>query len=183
MRSETQPAQQVTLQPNQPRTAMVVIGHRERGLALQRLLSLYGYSLLIATDVDGAFALSDTYCPELLLLDCCLPFGVAATALARIKAEAPLQHIPIIMLDTLPDETAGAVWLACGVAAYVPTLPDSAALETALAALQSASDPRLPLAVQATTGEPAVRSRVVGETAWRPISSTQPLTDRLRAAL
>jgi DNA-binding response OmpR family regulator len=184
MLSETQSAQRSTSQPCHQRTALAVIAHRERGLALQRLMSLYGYSLLIAADADTAFALAEAYTPDLLLLDCCLPDDSALTAFARLRAEAPFAQAPIIMLDTLPDAASGAVWLAWGAAAYAPTLPNCAALEAALAALPSASGPSLPPATpQPPASQLVPLSRAVGASAWQPPTSARPLAARLRAAM
>jgi CheY-like chemotaxis protein len=118
-------------QSNEPLCVLAIIAHRERGLALQRLLSLSGYNIVLAADAHEAIQLANANQIALLLLDNHLPILGPLATLALLR-QATLCQAPVIVLDTLPDEAARAEWQARDIA-YVPTLPNSAVLEALLA--------------------------------------------------
>jgi CheY-like chemotaxis protein len=111
---------------------LAILAHQERGLALQRLLGLCGYQVLLAADANEALDLAARYTFELVLLDAQLPEAGPLVALMQLREQTDYQG-PVVVLDTLPDEATRDEWQARNIA-YVPTLPSCATLEVVLAA-------------------------------------------------
>lgn len=107
---------------------LTVIPHLERTRAIGRLLTLLGYEVLGAADVSAAGLLAAHTRPAAVLVDATL---TPAEAFSRLRVRAP--RAAILAIDTLADAAAGRRWAAAD--AYCATLPDSAALELALARL------------------------------------------------
>lgn len=65
---------------------------------LERLLEIYGYTVLSAADGAKAVSMARTYQPDLIIMDMGLPILNGWQATHRLKAAPATHHIPVIAL-------------------------------------------------------------------------------------
>lgn len=75
---------------------------------LSQLLQEQGYDVIAAADGQAAMLAAQEYRPDLITMDLAMPVMDGRTAIARLRADPALQHIPIMVVSALPGwETAG----------------------------------------------------------------------------
>jgi two-component system, cell cycle response regulator DivK len=80
-------------------TKILVVEDNEMNLdMLSRRLSRRGYDVLIATDGAQGVKLARSEKPDLILMDMSLPVMDGWQATREIKADAEIEHIPVIAL-------------------------------------------------------------------------------------
>ncbi|MFO0797008.1 MAG: adenylate/guanylate cyclase domain-containing protein [Gemmataceae bacterium] len=87
---------------------------------LRRRLELDGHQ--VAEAADGAAAVDQARCwfPDVVLLDVVMPGVNGVEALRRLKADARLAHIPVIMVTALSDVGGAAGCIEMGAEDYLP---------------------------------------------------------------
>jgi two-component system cell cycle response regulator DivK len=86
---------------------------------LRDLLTNAGFELFEATDGEAGVALARRHRPDLIVMDIQLPILDGFEAVARIKADPDLRHIPIIAVSSYAQSIDAARALNAGCAAYV----------------------------------------------------------------
>ncbi len=87
-----------------PATILVVEDEPGIQQVLKFNLSQHGHDVLVADDAEGAMQLLRSALPDLILLDWMLPGQSGIDLVQRIRADARLKNIPIIMLTARAEE-------------------------------------------------------------------------------
>lgn len=95
---------------------------------LKTRLAVHGYDLLTATDGAEALALASTHHPDLILLDIMMPRIDGIEVCRRLKADASLPFMPIIMVTAKADSKDIVAGLDAGADEYLTKPVDQAAL-------------------------------------------------------
>ena len=95
---------------------------------LKTRLAVHGYELLTATDGAEALALASAHHPDLILLDVMMPRIDGIEVCKRLKADASLPFIPIIMVTARGDSKDIVTGLEAGADEYLTKPVDQAAL-------------------------------------------------------
>ena len=75
---------------------------------LVQLLQEQGYDVITATDGQAAMAAAQAYRPDLITMDLAMPVMDGRTAIAKLRSDPELKHIPIMVISAIPGwETAG----------------------------------------------------------------------------
>ncbi|MDP2878247.1 MAG: histidine kinase dimerization/phospho-acceptor domain-containing protein [Sulfuricella sp.] len=75
---------------------------------LTQLLQEQGYDVIAAADGQAAMVAAQEFHPDLITMDLAMPVMDGRTAIARLRADPALQHIPIMVVSAFPGwETAG----------------------------------------------------------------------------
>ncbi|MFA6497790.1 MAG: ATP-binding protein [Desulfurivibrionaceae bacterium] len=75
---------------------------------LIQLLQEQGYDVISAADGQAAMVAAQEFHPDLITMDLAMPVMDGRTAIAKLRADPELQHIPIMVVSALPGwETAG----------------------------------------------------------------------------
>ena len=75
---------------------------------LTQLLQEQDYDVISAADGQAAVAAAQAYRPDLITMDIAMPVMDGRTAIAKLRADPALQHIPIMVVSALPGwDTAG----------------------------------------------------------------------------
>ncbi|MCE5182716.1 MAG: Cache 3/Cache 2 fusion domain-containing protein [Betaproteobacteria bacterium] len=75
---------------------------------LTQLLQEQDYDVISAADGQAAVAAAQAYRPDLITMDIAMPVMDGRTAIAKLRADPGLQHIPIMVVSALPGwDTAG----------------------------------------------------------------------------
>jgi len=75
---------------------------------LIQLLQEQGYDVISAADGQAAMVAAQKFHPDLITMDLAMPVMDGRTAIAKLRADPELQHIPIMVVSALPGwETAG----------------------------------------------------------------------------
>lgn len=75
---------------------------------LLQLLQEQGYEVIAAADGQEAMVAAQKFHPDLITMDLAMPVMDGRTAIAKLRADPELQHIPIMVVSALPGwETAG----------------------------------------------------------------------------
>lgn len=75
---------------------------------IAQLLQEQGYEALVAADGQAAMVAAKTFHPDLITMDLAMPVMDGRTAIARLRADPELQHIPIMVISAIQGgETAG----------------------------------------------------------------------------
>lgn len=75
---------------------------------LAQLLQEQGYDVVTAADGHAAMAAARAYRPDLITMDLAMPVMDGHTAIAGLRADAELRHIPIMVISAIPGwESAG----------------------------------------------------------------------------
>ena len=88
-------------------TVLVVDDTPETLSFLTDTLDQAGFTVLIATDGDGALQLVDQITPDLVLMDAMMPGIDGFEACRRLKREKLLSHLPVIFMTGLTGIPAG----------------------------------------------------------------------------
>lgn len=86
---------------------------------LRHKLAASGYRVLIARDGREALSLAQSHHPAAIVLDAMMPVVDGFEALRRIKAEAELKDIVVVMLTALKREQDIVTALGLGAADYL----------------------------------------------------------------
>jgi adenylate cyclase len=86
-----------------PTTVLVVDDHRDMVLATRIFLESQGYAVLEAYDGIQALDILENVTPDLVVLDVMMPRLDGWGALRRIRSDARLKSIPVMMLTALND--------------------------------------------------------------------------------
>jgi DNA-binding response OmpR family regulator len=100
-------------------TVLVVDDTPETLSLLTDMLDQAGFTVLIATDGDGALQLVDQVTPDLVLMDAMMPGIDGFEACRRLKREKLLSHLPVIFMTGLADTEHVVEGLAAGGVDYV----------------------------------------------------------------
>jgi DNA-binding response OmpR family regulator len=100
-------------------TVLVVDDTPETLSFLTDTLDQAGFTVLIATDGDGALQLVDQITPDLVLMDALMPGIDGFEACRRLKREKLLSHLPVIFMTGLADTEHVVEGLAAGGVDYV----------------------------------------------------------------
>src|SRR5688572_21490513 len=100
-------------------TVLVVDDTPETLSLLTDTLDQAGFTVLIATDGDGALQLVDQITPDLVLMDAMMPGIDGFEACRRLKREKLLSHLPVIFMTGLSDTEHVVEGLAAGGVDYV----------------------------------------------------------------
>ncbi len=101
------------------RTILVVDDHEDNRRILRDLLASAGYDVVEATTGEDGVALATARAPDLILMDIQLPGIDGYEATRRIKADATLRRIPLIVVTSYALSGDDAKALAAGADAYV----------------------------------------------------------------
>ena len=88
-------------------------------MLLRQVLSDDGYVIEEAEDGPSALALFPDLKPDMVLLDCVMPGMDGIELCRRIKALPATEHLPVLMVTSLEDESAVARAFGAGVTVYV----------------------------------------------------------------
>jgi two-component system cell cycle response regulator DivK len=102
-----------------PRRILVVDDHPDNRRILRDLLGSAGFEVLEAATGEEALARAEAAIPDLILMDIQLPGIDGYEATRRIKANAALRHIPLIVVTSYALSGDDAKALAAGADAYV----------------------------------------------------------------
>lgn len=86
---------------------------------LRRTLEAQGYRVRTATDGESALAAATACPPDLILLDLIMPGIGGFEVCRRLRADARLQHVPVVMLTALHETPAKVQGLDAGADDYV----------------------------------------------------------------
>jgi len=95
---------------------------------LQTRLAVHGYDILTATDGEAALQLARTEQPDLMLLDVMMPKMDGIEVCQRLKSDASLPFMPIIMVTAKSDSKDVVAGLDAGADEYLTKPVDQAAL-------------------------------------------------------
>ncbi|HET7874516.1 MAG TPA: response regulator [Methylomirabilota bacterium] len=95
---------------------------------LQARLAVHGYEILTATDGEAALAMAREKQPDLILLDVMMPGLDGLEVCRRVKAEASLPFMPVIMVTARADTRDVVAGLEAGADEYLTKPVDQAAL-------------------------------------------------------
>jgi class 3 adenylate cyclase/CheY-like chemotaxis protein len=95
---------------------------------LQSRLRAHGYEIVVATDGEEALAAVQTSLPDLILLDVMMPRLDGFEVCRRLRADASLPFIPIILVTAKTDPKDIVVGLEAGGDEYLTKPVDQAAL-------------------------------------------------------
>jgi adenylate cyclase len=95
---------------------------------LQTRLAVHGYEILTATNGEEALATARTQQPDLILLDIMMPKVDGIDVCRRLKADASLPFMPIIMVTAKADSKDVVAGLEAGADEYLMKPVDQAAL-------------------------------------------------------
>jgi len=95
---------------------------------LQTRLAVHGYDILTATDGEAALELARTHQPDLMLLDIMMPKMDGIEVCQRLKGDAALPFMPIIMVTAKADSKDVVAGLEAGADEYLTKPLDQAAL-------------------------------------------------------
>ncbi|MDH3603493.1 MAG: response regulator [Candidatus Tectomicrobia bacterium] len=95
---------------------------------LQTRLAVHGYDILTATDGEAALELARAEQPDLMLLDVMMPKMDGIEVCRRLKGDASLPFMPIIMVTAKADSKDIVVGLDAGADEYLTKPVDQAAL-------------------------------------------------------
>ena len=95
---------------------------------LQTRLSVHGYEILTATDGEEALAVATAQRPDLILLDIMMPKMDGIDVCRRLKADASLPFMPIILVTAKADSKDVVAGLEAGADEYLTKPVDQAAL-------------------------------------------------------
>jgi class 3 adenylate cyclase/CheY-like chemotaxis protein len=95
---------------------------------LQTRLAVHGYDILTATDGEAALHLARAEQPDLILLDVMMPKMDGIEVCRRLKGEAALPFMPIIMVTAKSDSKDVVAGLDAGADEYLTKPVDQAAL-------------------------------------------------------
>ena len=101
------------------RRILVVDDHEDNRRILRDLLGSAGFQVLEASTGEDAVARAETAVPDLILMDIQLPGIDGYEATRRIKANAALRHIPLIVVTSYALSGDDAKAMAAGADAYV----------------------------------------------------------------
>ena len=101
------------------RRILIVDDHEDNRRILRDLLGSAGFEVLEATTGEEAVAQAQATVPELILMDIQLPGIDGYEATRRIKADAALRRIPLIVVTSYALSGDDAKALAAGADAYV----------------------------------------------------------------
>jgi two-component system phosphate regulon response regulator PhoB len=114
-----------------PHETVLVVDDEEDILELVKYnLSKEGYTVVTVTTGEAALAAARTKLPDIVVLDLMLPGVDGLEVCRRMKADARLRHIPVIMLTAKGSEADIVTGLELGAADYV-TKPFSPRVLTA----------------------------------------------------
>ena len=102
-----------------PRTVLVVDDHEDNRRILRDLLRNAGYEVVEATTGEDGVAAAKARTPDLILMDIQLPGIDGYEATRRIKGDATLRRIPLIVVTSYALSGDDAKALAAGADAYV----------------------------------------------------------------
>jgi DNA-binding response OmpR family regulator len=88
-------------------------------MSLEFLLKGAGYEVMIASDGNEALRLAVEQRPDLVLLDIMLPLVNGFEVCRRLRQDAALQHVPILLLTARGRESEIARGMALGASAYM----------------------------------------------------------------
>jgi signal transduction histidine kinase/CheY-like chemotaxis protein len=75
---------------------------------LTQLLQEQGHDVIAAADGQAALVAAQEFHPDLITMDLAMPVMDGRTAIAKLRADPELQHIPIMVISAIPGwETAG----------------------------------------------------------------------------
>lgn len=95
---------------------------------LQTRLAVHGYDILTATDGAAALELARTHQPDLILLDIMMPKMDGIEVCQRLKGDAALPFMPIIMVTAMAESRDVVAGLEAGADEYLTKPIDQAAL-------------------------------------------------------
>ncbi len=112
---------------NPPRILIVDDNETNRDILMTRL-DPHGYELLQAADGEAAIAAARTHHPDLILLDVMMPKIDGIEVCRRLKSDADLPFMPIILVTAKADTKDVVAGLEAGADEYLTKPVDQAAL-------------------------------------------------------
>src|SRR5215510_11758866 len=95
---------------------------------LRTRLAVHGYEILTATNGEEALAVAQTQHPDLILLDIMMPKIDGIDVCRRLKTDASLPFVPIILVTAKADSKDVVAGLEAGADEYLTKPVDQAAL-------------------------------------------------------
>lgn len=90
---------------NSKRPLILIVDDDEDNLLMMSLaLELWGYGYLTATTGRKALELTQTYLPDLIMLDIVMPDYTGLEVVDYLQQNYQTKHIPILILTALPQE-------------------------------------------------------------------------------
>jgi CheY-like chemotaxis protein len=89
--------------PIPPKKILIVDDSRFLRLANERALVKSGHTVKTASDGEEALRLATSWMPDLVVLDMMLPKMSGQEVLHALKADPATQHIPVMVLTSLPQ--------------------------------------------------------------------------------
>jgi two-component system phosphate regulon response regulator PhoB len=124
----------MTAEPGNSRTVLVVEDDPDLRELLETNLRIAGYRTVAAADGHGALQQARAHRPDAVLLDLMLPGVPGSEVLSRLRADADLGAVPVVLLTARAEESDHLVGLALGADDYI-TKPFS--MKVLLARLQT----------------------------------------------
>jgi class 3 adenylate cyclase/CheY-like chemotaxis protein len=112
---------------NPPRILIVDDNETNRDILVTRL-KVHGYELLQAEDGEAALAAANQHLPDLILLDVMMPKLDGVEVCRRLKGDATLPFMPIILVTAKSDSKDIVAGLEAGADEYLTKPIDQAAL-------------------------------------------------------
>jgi two-component system, cell cycle response regulator DivK len=100
-------------------TILLVEDHEDNRRIVRDLVNSVGFELIEATSGDEGIRLAEANVPDLILMDIQMPVMDGYEATRRIKANAALNHIPIIVVTSYALSGDEGKARAAGANAYV----------------------------------------------------------------
>jgi len=107
------------MSPRMTKTILVADDEPNIVVALEYLLTRSGYQVHIARNGDEALRLVETLVPDLVLLDIMMPLRSGYDVCKRIREQANLKHVKIVMLSAKGRDAEVNKGLAAGADLYV----------------------------------------------------------------
>ena len=100
---------------------ILVVDNVKANLDLARsIFEPSGYRVLLAGDVDTAMQMAKQSRPDIVLSDVNMPEGSGLELLLRIKSDAALEQVPVVLISaTLPQETRDDLVVAAGATKFL----------------------------------------------------------------
>jgi DNA-binding response OmpR family regulator len=101
-------------------TVLVVDGEESITLSLGHALRRAGYAVSVAHDGDEALGVAARDRPDLVVLDAVLPRRSGIEVCRRLREDAALRHVRVLMLSGRAGDLDVEKGLAAGADAYLP---------------------------------------------------------------
>ena len=135
---------------------------------MSRVLSKEGYAVVTAASGEEGLELARRARPRVITLDVMMPGMDGWSVLARLKDDAELRHIPVVLVTMIDDHSLG---LALGAADYLVKPIKRQALAAALGRYRSGAAPGTVLVVEDSKDVRDLVRRTLGREGWRVVEA------------